>query len=184
MYIGLKTEVSEAWSTYQQALEKHASRELELQDEIKQITKAKATDKQQYTSQMTASEATLEDLRRQVAQANQERDEAIATNLQRQTAFESFKAQEQSLLEELAEAKANASQNVHALRDELRNALSTIDTLRSEQHGLLQETHMIQAKLEESNAQLVQELGLKQREVTKLQQSLAALGKMMEIFES
>ena len=177
MYVGLKTEVSEAWSTYQQALEKHASRELELQDEIKQITKAKATDKQQFSSQMAVYESTIEDLRRQLMQAHQERDEAVATNIQRQEAFESFKAQEQTLLDELAEAKANASQNVHALREDLHNALATIEILRSEQNGLLQESHMIQAKLEESNAQLVQELSLKQRELTKLQQSLSALGK-------
>ena len=179
MYVGLKTEVSEAWSTYQQALEKHASRELELQDEMKQITKAKNTDKQQFTNQMSAYETTIEELRQQLVQAHQERDEAMAVNLQRQTAFDSFKAQEQHLLDELAEAKANASQNVQALREELRNALTTIEVLRSEQNGLLQDTHLIQAKLEESNAQLVQELSSKQRELMKLQQSLTALGKLM-----
>lgn len=178
MYVGLKTEVSEAWSTYQQALEKHASREVELQDEIKQILKAKSTDKQQYANQMSVCESTIEDLKKQLNQAHQERDEAISINSERQEAFERFKAQEQTLLDELAEANANASSNVHVLRDDLRNALSTIDTLRSEQTGLLRENHLIQAQLEETNAQLVQEVSSKQREITKLQQSLAALGNL------
>lgn len=48
----LKKEVQEAWGSYKSSQEKAALREAELQDEIRQLQRAKQTDKQSLLSQM------------------------------------------------------------------------------------------------------------------------------------
>jgi chromosome segregation ATPase len=48
----LKGEVQEAWGSYKSSQEKAAIREAELQDELRQVQKAKSTDKQSLLTQM------------------------------------------------------------------------------------------------------------------------------------
>ena len=72
----LKKEVLEAWGSYKSAQEKAAIREDELQDEIKQIQKAKASDRQQMISQITKLTSDMDEALDKVRVCTQERDQA------------------------------------------------------------------------------------------------------------
>lgn len=75
----LKKEVQEAWDNYKSAQEKAAMREDELQDEIKQIQKAKQLDRQQMINQITKLTADLEESIEKSRLHQKERDEAYLT---------------------------------------------------------------------------------------------------------
>jgi hypothetical protein len=126
---------------------------------------------------MSTLESLIEDLRREVVAAQVEKEAAISECQQKETAFGNWKVQEQSLVDALEEAKANSSQNVSGLREELRVAQSIVEQLRSEQTGLLKQTHIRQSQLEEMNANLVNEVSSKQKEIIKLQRVIQGLGK-------
>jgi regulator of replication initiation timing len=123
----LKTEVADAWQSYKTSLEKSAARENELLDEIKAMSKAKQIDKQQYTAHMSTLENTINEMKTQVSSCTAERDAAVAESTRQRLEYDKFKEQEQRLLDSLEEAKANASQNVHTLREDLRAANSIIE---------------------------------------------------------
>jgi hypothetical protein len=185
----LKKEVQEAWDNYKSSQEKAAIREDELQDEIKQIQKAKYLDRQQMISQITKLTADLEESIEKSRLHQKERDEAYLSIGEFQQVGEyslrirvlmillqveeTWKAAVAQLEQELSEARSGTVQGVHSIREELNNALHTIETMRSDHASILRLSQSKQAELEQSNAQLSLSLAEKQREVSKLKALLS-----------
>lgn len=184
----LKKEVLEAWDSYKGAQEKAAVREDELQDEIKQIQKAKSLDRQQMINQITKLTTDMEEALEKVRVNALERDQAYLKAAEfahvRMTYEASYLAidligyllqiEEQwqrkldELSQELLEARSGSMQGVHTLREELAVALQTNETIRSEHASILRLSQSKQAELEQANAQLSLSLAEKQREISKL----------------
>lgn len=173
----LKTEVQEAWNTYQAAQEKAAAREAELQEEIRALQKAKKTDKQQMLAQLTTLDNDREEALRGMRAAQAERQEALDMLENERSRGEDWLQREKELLSELSEARAGSIQGVQGLRDELRAAAALSDQLRSEHASLLRQSQKRQAELEEANAELVQGLAEKQRELLRAKAALEAGGR-------
>ena len=173
----LKTEVQEAWNTYQAAQEKAAAREAELQEEIRALQKAKKTDKQQMLAQLTTLDNDREEALRGMRAAQAERQEVLDMLENERSRGEDWLQREKELLSELSEARAGSIQGVQGLRDELRAAAALSDQLRSEHASLLRQSQKRQAELEEANAELVQGLADKQRELLRTKAALEAGGR-------
>jgi len=173
----LKTEVQEAWNTYQAAQEKAAAREAELQEEIRALQKAKKTDKQQMLAQLTTLGNDRDEALRGMRAAQAERQEALDMLENERSRGEEWLQREKELLSELSEARAGSIQGVQGLRDELRAAAALSDQLRSEHASLLRQSQKRQAELEEANAELVQGLADKQRELLRTKAALEAGGR-------
>jgi hypothetical protein len=62
----LTKEAKEAWESYRISQERAAAREAELLDEVKEIQKAKAAEKQQIVAQITKSQNEIENLIKQI----------------------------------------------------------------------------------------------------------------------
>jgi len=165
----LKGEVVEAWEAYKTAQEKAAAREEELQDEIKEIERAKSTDRQAVTSRLTELESTvaardalIETLKGEVGTLRSR--VTTLDNLQKE-----WSVREATLLEDLQEARLNSSQNMKGVREELRAAELSAETLRTEHAAWMRQAHRRQEELEKANSELTETIMQREREIMRLQ---------------
>jgi chromosome segregation ATPase len=165
----LKLEVKEAWDNYKTAQEKSAAVESELQDEVRQIQKAKLLDKQQSVAQLGKMNEEVAEAMRQVQVAQAQRAE-LQSRLDA-AAEESAQWEERLLAaqRELAEAKTGTVQGVAALREELRLAQVSAEQMRSDHSALVRQHQLRQADLERENAELVASVTQQQKELQRLQ---------------
>eukprot|EP01038_Epipyxis_sp_PR26KG_P014311 gene14311-19195_t len=165
----LKQEVQEAWDTYKLSQEKAIIRETELQDEIRQIQKAKQTDKQQSVAQLLKLNEDLINAGKQI-QALSSDKEILQSQIDGSNEINRGWSSKYELLEkELNEAKTCTVQGVQQLRDELRTAYNNIEQLRLEHVSLIRQNQIRQAELERENSELINSLTEKQKEISKLQ---------------
>lgn len=169
---GLKTEVQEAWNSYQAAQERAAAREAELQEEVRAVQKAKKTDKQQMLTQLTTLGNDRDEALKAMRAAQAERQELADLVAADRAHQEERHSREAALLDELNEARAGSIQGVAGLRDELRAAVVLTETVRAEHASLMRQTQTRQAELEEANAELVQGIAQKQRELARVKSAL------------
>lgn len=170
----LKTEVQEAWNSYQAAQEKAAARETELQEEIRALQKAKKTDKQQILAHITSLGNDRDEALRSLRAAQAERQDALDMLESARSHEREWQEREAALLTELNEARAGSVQGVQGLRDELRSAAALTEQLRNEHASLLRQSQARQAELEGANTELVQGLADKQRELSRARSLLEA----------
>lgn len=170
----LKTEVKEAWESYRLTQEKFAIREAELQDEIKQLQKAKTTDKQQLQIQMARMNEEVGDTIKLKKTVEVERDELLERIKRIEAASGDWIALQATLEADLVEARAGSIQGVEILRAELKAAESTAANLRTEHAALLHHSHIRQAELERDIAIMSTSLADKEKE---LQQHLHQSGR-------
>jgi multidrug efflux pump subunit AcrA (membrane-fusion protein) len=175
--VSLRKEIADAWGSYKVAQEKAAVREEELLDEIQEITKAKATDKQQMQLQLAkASEEVTESLKLlKVAQAD--KDSALAQLQEYQQEAETWKAREESLLTELAQARAGSVLGAQDLLESLANAEKSMHQMRSEHSSLLRQSQVRQHELERNIAEISNSLMEKDKELMRFQMQLQQAGR-------
>jgi chromosome segregation ATPase len=175
--VSLRKEIADAWGSYKVAQEKAAVREEELLDEIQEITKAKATDKQQMQLQLAkASEEVTESLKLlKVAQAD--KDIALAQLQEYQQEAETWKAREESLLTELAQARAGSVLGAQDLLESLANAEKSMHQMRSEHSSLLRQSQVRQHELERNIAEISNSLMEKDKELMRFQMQLQQAGR-------
>eukprot|EP01041_Mallomonas_annulata_P003463 gene3463-6889_t len=173
----LKREVEEAWITYKTSQEKSAAREQELQDEIRQLQKAKQTDKQQSLSHFQKLGEDAEDALKQLRTVQQEK-EAIATQLrQLLESSAEWQARELSLQAEVLEVRSTSQQAISSVREELRVAETAMSELRNQHAQLMRHSHSRQTELERDNAELTASITDKAREIQRLQRLLGSEGR-------
>ena len=173
----LKKEVQEAWDSYKVAQEKAAIREAELQDELKQVQKAKQTDKQSLLSQMGKVGEEVDEAVKQMRSMQAERD-SLQGQLRQMMDANSHRAAKEAALEgQLAEARAGSIQGAQGLREEMRAIVSSSEQMRQEHASLVRQSQVRQAELEQANVELTIGITEKQREVTRLKLSLERAGK-------
>ena len=173
----LKKEVQEAWDSYKAAQERAALREAELLDELKQIQKAKHTDKQSLLSQMGKVGEEVDEAVKQMRSMQAERD-ALQSQLRSMMDASAQRAAKEAALEgQLAEARAGSIQGAQGLREEMRSIVSASEQMRTEHASLLRQSQVRQAELEQTNVELTIGITEKQREITRLKLSLERAGK-------
>jgi predicted nucleic acid-binding Zn-ribbon protein len=173
----LKKEVQEAWDSYKVAQERAALREAELQDELKQVQKAKHTDKQSLLSQMGKVGEEVDGAVKQMRAMQAERDSLQGQLRQMMDANAQWAAKEAALEGQLAEARAGSMQGAQGLREEMRAIVSSSEQMRSEHASLLRQSQVRQAELEQANVELTIGITEKQREISRLKLSLERAGK-------
>jgi predicted nucleic acid-binding Zn-ribbon protein len=166
--------VQEAWDNYKGAQEKAAAVESELQDEIRQLQKAKQLDKQQLVAQLTKSNEDVAEAVRQVQAAQAQRaevqarlDAALEENAQ-------WEERLQSVQQELADAKMGTVQGVAALREELRQMQVNSEQMRADHSALVRQYQHRQAELERENAELVLSVTKQEKELQSLRHHASA----------
>jgi chromosome segregation ATPase len=101
----LKKEVQDAWGSYKSAQEKAAVREAELQDEIRQLQRAKQTDKQSLLSQMGKVGEEVDEAVRQMRAMQAERDNLQSQMRTLMDEAAKWEAKEAALEGQLAEVR-------------------------------------------------------------------------------
>ena len=170
-------QIKEAWDTYSMAQEKAAAREDELQDEIKQLAKAKQTDKQQLLLQMAKMNSDVEDALNQKKDLQKELETLQFKFEEIEAESNEWKNREHELEQELLDARASSVQGVETIRDDLQTSQVLIEQLRLDHSSLLRQSQIRQSELELANSQLSISLSDKQREVTRLHGLLEEAGK-------
>ena len=164
----LTKEAKEAWESYRISQERAAARETELLDEVKEIQRAKAAEKQQIVGQISKSQTEMESLIKQINTLQDEKNSILA-KLDEMDANEKLWMTEKVILEEdLFQARSGSVQGVQSLRDELSQALSTADQLRSDYATLTKLSQIRQQELEQQNQELERSLTEKDREIAKV----------------
>jgi hypothetical protein len=173
----LRKEITDAWDSYKVAQERAAIREEELQDEIQLITRAKATDKQQLQAQLTKATEEVSEALKMMRSAQTEKDSVLAQLQAYQGESESWKAREESLLSELAQARAGSVLGAQDLLESLANAEKSMHQMRAEHSSLLRQSQLRQHELERSIAEISSSLMEKDKEVVRLQNILQQTGR-------
>eukprot|EP01032_Pedospumella_encystans_P010542 gene10542-12312_t len=167
--VSLKQEVQEAWDNYKAAQEKAAQQESELQDEIRQIQKAKLSDKQQAVAQISKMNEEVAEAVRQV-QAAQQQTRDLQAKLDAATEEGShYETHISTLQQQLKEAQTGTVQGVAALHEEIRQMVLNTEQMRIDHSSLIKQNQLRQADLERENAELVASLTAQQKEIVRLQ---------------
>ena len=167
----LKKEVLEAWANYKQVQEKAAANEMELQEEIRQIQKAKALDKQQLLAQVTKQAEDINSLNKFISPFEKEKEEMHHQLSLANEVNDTWEAKVAELNEQLLEAKSSTVQGVQNLRDELRAAQTSAEQMRHD-HTVLQRLNEEKlSKLEKENGEILMELTRAQKEILALKES-------------
>lgn len=168
----LKHEVHEAWDHYKQAQERAAAAESEMQDEVKQIQRAKALDKQQSVAEITRLQTELSEMKKCISATDQEK-ELMRSRLNDATEVTAQWAERVSALEqELMQCRAGGAHGVQQLRDELHKAQVLAEQTQNDHAALVRQNQQRQRELEEENGQLSSTVAAQQKELEKLQQQL------------
>ena len=173
----MRQEVEEAWSTYKTSQERSAAREAELLDEIKQLQRAKQTDKQQSLQHFTKLNEEIDSLKLQMALVVKERDEWMEKTTQLSSASSETMTKEESLIQQLAEMRLSHQQTIQALREEIHANETAMETLRYEHNQWIRQSHNRQSELERESAELGAAVAEKQRLIQQLQRQLEQAGK-------
>lgn len=161
--------MQEAWSNYKTSQEKAAAVESELQDEIRQIQKAKLSDKQISVAQLSKMGEEVAEAMRQVSVAQAQRAE-VQSKLDAAVAENSlWEERLAAVQDELSQAQTGTVQGVAALREELRVMQANTEQMRVDHSSLLRQNQLRQAELERENAELVASLTQQQKELQRLQ---------------
>eukprot|EP00598_Pedospumella_elongata_P001435 CAMPEP_0184975852 /NCGR_PEP_ID=MMETSP1098-20130426/6947_1 /TAXON_ID=89044 /ORGANISM="Spumella elongata, Strain CCAP 955/1" /LENGTH=855 /DNA_ID=CAMNT_0027498627 /DNA_START=54 /DNA_END=2621 /DNA_ORIENTATION=+ len=167
--VSLKQEVQEAWDNYKTAQEKAAQQESELHDEIRQIQKAKLSDKQQAVAQISKMNEEVAEAVRQV-QAAQQQTRDLQAKLDAATEEGShYETRISTLQQQLKEAQTGTVQGVAALHEEIRQMVLNTEQMRIDHSSLIKQNQLRQADLERENAELVASLTAQQKEIVRLQ---------------
>jgi chromosome segregation ATPase len=164
----LTKEAKEAWESYRISQERAAAREAELLDEVKDIQKAKAAEKQQIVGQISKSQNEMETLIKQINTLQDEKNGILEKLDEMEANEELWRKEKTSLEEDLFQARSGSVQGVQSLRDELSQALSTADQLRSDYATLTKLSQIRQQELEQQNQELERSLTEKDREIAKV----------------
>lgn len=176
----LKQEVHEAWDHYKQAQEKAAATESEMQDEFKQVQRAKQLEKQQSIAQMNKLQEELAATTKQVTVANAEKD-SVMRQLSDANEINSQWAKRLTDLEkDLMDCRAGSAQGVQALREELNAAHSAAEQMRSDHAALLRQNQLRQTELEKENTELSSTIATQQKELKRLEQVQERMSEWLE----
>jgi hypothetical protein len=88
------------------------------------------------------------------------------------------------LLEEIEEVRRTSQQTVASIQDRLEAAESVVEDIRAQHAQLLRHSQSRQTQLEKENAELVDSISEKQREVQRLQRLLESEGRDMTFREA
>ena len=164
----LTKEAKEAWESYRISQERAAAREAELLDEVKDIQKAKAAEKQQIVGQISKSQNEMENLIKQINTLQNENSSLLEKLDEMEANEDIWKTEQTKLEEDLFQARSGSVQGVQSLRDELAQALSTADQLRSDYATLTKLSQIRQQELEQQTQELEKSLTEKDREIAKV----------------
>jgi chromosome segregation ATPase len=167
----LKQEVTEAWDHYKQAQERAAARESELQDEIKQIQKVKAVDKQQAVQQITKFQDDISLLTKQLQTITEEK-QALKLKIEEYDMNNGkWEEKVQKLKDDLQEARMSTIQGAQTIREELRATQLQNEQLRNDHANIMRQMQVRQQEAEKENQELMKVINDYQRELTRLKNS-------------
>jgi chromosome segregation ATPase len=168
---GLELELRSAWDNYKTAQEKAAAVEGDLQDELRQVLRAKDQERQQAVVQITKLSEDVAAAMRQVATAQSDRDEAIQRLSAADQVNSGWATQVQKLSEELQEARSSTVQGVQNLREELRASHAAAEQMRHDHHSVVRQNQARLAQLEAENSEATRLLAASQRKIATLEAS-------------
>lgn len=156
----LKSEVQEAWDHYKQSQERAAARELELLDEMKDITQSKSIDKQQYKEEIYQCKQELSLSQQLYQQLMDEKllqqEENKKQQFELTTIHQQYTDKIEIMEKEISELQQNTNSNVFTLQKELLQAKEALTQLQYDSQLLINNQQRKYTQLEEEYHEISQ----------------------------